>query len=67
MQWCSDVFHRNNNDNDCESFKYGMGSDGKPKAWCTVCFSEFSETRIDLGGAADSDIQTVRRRLAKFC
>ena len=35
-----------------------MGSDGKPKAWCTGCFGEYSEACIALGGAADSNIVT---------
>ena len=58
MRWCSDVCHRNDNDNDVDSFKYSMGRDGKPKAWCAGCFGECSEARIALGGAADADIVT---------
>ena len=47
MWWCSDVCHRNDDDNNGDSFNYGMGSDGKTKAKCAGCFGECSEARID--------------------
>ena len=42
-RWCSNVCHINNNKNYCETFKYSMGSNGKPRVWCARCFGEYSE------------------------
>ena len=58
MWWCSNVYRRHDDDKDVESFKYGMGSDGNPKAWCVGCFCECSEARIALGRSADANIVT---------
>ena len=58
MWWYSDVCHRNNEKNCGNYFKYGMGSYGKPKAWCAGYFDKCSEACIALGGAADSEIVT---------